>query len=497
MNGMLRIRGALVLDPVEAVPCEAEVVVREGRIESVGPEADGPGEVVDARDRLLIPGLVNGHTHSHGALAKGRVGDRWHLETFLAANATLNAGRSLHEKHVSARLAAVELIRRGCTTAMDLFVELPGPTAEGLRAVADAYRAVGLRAVVAPMLADRTLLQAIPELREAVPASVRPAGSDSADPEPTALLAAVAAAIDAPGVVGGTVSTGIAPTIPMHCSDAFLRGCVALATERGLPLQTHVAESALQAASARARYGRSIVAHLEALGALGPRTSLAHGIWLDDDDLPRLAGAGTSVIHNPGSNLRLGSGIADVRRLLDAGVPVGVGTDASNTSDGQNAFEAMRLAATLSRVLRSDAGGWISAAEAFRMATVGSARALGLAGQVGRIAPGFRADLVMLDLSHVTYQPLGDALLQMVFGESGAAIDTVIVDGRIVLRAGRFTTVDEAALRREVATAAASLEARTRRPLDAGRPLRDAIATFCCGWTRHRADGPRHPSFRE
>src|SRR5262249_17030612 len=151
---------------------------------------------------------------------------------------------------------------------------------------------------------------------------------------------------------------------------------------------------------------------------LGPRVSAAHAIWIDDDDVRRLADAGASVVHNPLSNLRFGSGVARVARLRARGVRVALGTDAANTSDSQSMFEVTRLAAYLSRILTPDPAGWISADDALGMATRDGAAVLGFGDAIGRLAPGARADVVVLDLRHVNYVPLHDAGLQVVNGES-------------------------------------------------------------------------------
>src|SRR4029450_2444254 len=168
----------------------------------------------------------------------------------------------------------------------------------------------------------------------------------------------------------------LGPRTPLHCSDAFLVECARLAEEYDVLLQTHLAESKTQAVLGYKKDGRRLVAHLQALNVLGPGLSGAHGICLDSDDISRLAAAGVGVVHNPMSNLRLGSGVAPSRALLDAGVRPGLGPAASNTSDGQNMFEALRLAAFLSRVGDADYGRWLSAQEVFRAATEGSAQIL-------------------------------------------------------------------------------------------------------------------------
>jgi guanine deaminase len=248
-------------------------------------------------------------------------------------------------------------------------------------------------------------------------------------------------------------------------------------------VQTHLAETKTQAVLGLKKYGCSLTAHLARLGFLGPRVSAAHGIWLDADDIARLADAGVGVVHNPMSNLRIGSGVAPSRALLEGGVRLGIGTDATNTSDGQNMFEASRLAAYLSRIADADHERWLSAEEAFLAATVGSAGVLGF-DRVGRLEPGWRADIVFLDAAHINYMPLRNPLLQIVFAENGAAIDSVMVDGRFVLRHGRMLTVDEAALRRQAEEAAARLDSANAEAARAAAAFQDFVGHFCIAHLR-------------
>jgi guanine deaminase len=431
----------------------ADMLVEDGRIAAITRPGDISREdlpVREAADRLLIPGLVNGHTHGHGGLGKGLVGDRVPLEPFLSAGASINGGRTLDDKRLSATLTAVELIRKGCTAFYDLSLELPGPTADGMAAIREAYDQTGIRAVVAPMVADRSLYEALPGLLASIPEPWRTQAERIAAAPAEDTLATLRAILrDWPS---GRIRPALGPTIPLHCSDAFLRGCAALSDEAGLPLQTHLAETKAQAVLGLRKYGRSLTAHLDDLGVLGPRFSAAHGIWLDQDDIARLADWGCAVVHNPMSNLRIGSGVAAARAILNSGATLAIGSDASNTSDGQNMFEATRLAAFLSRVADPDPDSWLSAEEAFAAATIGGAKVLGMS-DIGRLEPGYRADIVFLDLAHTHYVPMREPLRQMVFAESGAAVDQVMIDGRVVFAHGVVTTVDEAKLRREAQAA--------------------------------------------
>ncbi len=495
---MTVIRGGQVLDwssqRLEAV----DILLRGGTIESIGaPGLDAPEDAVAvfAADRLLVPGLVNAHTHAHGGLAKGLVEDRVPLEMFLTTGSALYGGRSLEEKYLSALISAVEMVRKGCTACYDLAVELPLPTEEGIHAVAQAYHDVGMRAVVAPMMADRTIYESLPGLLESMPEPMRTEARKLAAAPYEASIAACKTLLARWPFGRERVRPALAPTIPLHCTDEFLLACHRLSTEYDVGLQTHLAETKAQAVLAVARYGESLVSHLAELGILDERVSAAHAIWVASDDLGRLADAGATIAHNPLSNLRLGSGVAPVRAMLDDGLVVGIGTDATNTSDGQCMFEATRLAAYLSRIVTPDREQWISAREAFEMATVGSARVLGFGDRLGRLAPRFNADIVFIDLAHINYVPLGNATTQLVYGENGAAVDSVMIDGRFVMHERRLLTVDEAKLRRDAQRACERLISANADARLVARRCEDAVGVFCLG--QARAAHPVHRTLDE
>lgn len=480
-SGDLLLTGGLVFrDNQRFVP--ASLLIRNGTIAAVLENDAGPADaaVVDVTGRLVIPGLVNGHTHSHGALGRGDVDDDATLETFLAGSGAINGQRTVDDLYLSAALSAAELIRKGCTACFDLCVELPGPSVVGLHAVASAYHEAGMRAVVAPMISDRTLYQALPGLIEAFPQPLRATIAAMTLPPWEQTLAVCAEAIRTWPFPREHVRPGLGPSIPLHCSDPFLTACARLAEAEGIPLQTHLAETQMQQVAAQARYGESLTARLDRLGVVSSRFSGAHGVWLEAAEMEILARHGAGISHNPLSNLRLGSGIARVGALRQAGVGVGVGTDASNTSDGQNMFEAMRLAATLSRVIARDPAEWISALSAFRMATEGSARLLGF-DKVGRIEAGWAADLVFLDRDYCHYTPLRAPLEQLVFSENGTAVREVMIGGRFVLRDDTLLTLDEPALRRAAQTAADRLDHANEPARHAAAAAQAIVRSFCLG----------------
>ena len=474
------IRGGLVLhNSGRALP--QDILIEDGRIVAI----EGPGfpvsedaELISAFDRLLIPGLVNAHTHSHGALNRGAVEDKVSLEMFLTGGGATTRSRGLEDKYLSAALSAAELIRKGCTACFDLSVEFPAPTVEGISAVARAYKDAGMRAVIAPMIADRTIYQALPGLLDALPEDLRLHYSSLAAAPRETTFEACRQILAGWGFDRRYIRPALGPTIPLHCSDAFLAECARLSIEHGVCMQTHLAESRAQAAIAQTRYGKSLVEHLQAIGFLSDRLSVAHAIWLAGDDLARLGAHGVKVAHNPSSNLRLGSGVAPVREMLREGVVVGIGTDASNTSDGQNMFEAMRLASYLSRIDGFVVEEWISAGEAFAMATEGSAKALGFE-KIGRLAAGYEADIVSLRLESAHFVPLRSPLTQMVFGENGASVDMVVIGGRIVFRDGKLLTLDEALLRSRAEEAARRLDESNGEIFSSGAIVSRLVGAFC------------------
>jgi guanine deaminase len=483
------IRGGRVLVPREAKPLAADILVLGDTIAEIGaPGMDAPpdAQIVSAEDRLLIPGLVNAHTHSHFTLAKGLAG-AWTLEMLIHAGAWTGGSRTQDDMHLGSLLGAVEMVKKGCTACYDMVLQLPVPTAEGIANVARGYADVGMRAVVAPAIADRTFWASIPGLLDAIPESLRGAVAKAVAAPADEMLAHCRELLRHWPHDRTMIRPALAPSIPLLCSEAFMTGAAHLAREFGVGLHTHLAESKVQAVAAQRRYGRSLAAHLEAQGFLGPDCVTAHAIWLDDDDIRRLADSGTSVAHNPGSNMRLGNGNARTRAMVDAGVNVGVGTDTSSCSDQLNMFEAMRLAAIVPRIETPDFERWFDAEDALRMATVNSARALGFE-RIGRLEAGYKADIVFLDLTHVNYLPLNVAATQVVHCENGAAVDSVMIGGRLVLDHGAFTTIDYRALVARASEAAqrlAEANAPRRAEMD---PLGTIVGRFCVGL----AQAPHH-----
>jgi 5-methylthioadenosine/S-adenosylhomocysteine deaminase len=478
---MLLIANGHVLAPGEPRPSRADVLVDGERIIAVGPHLAAPAdsEPLDATGKLILPGLINAHTHAHNNLIKGVI-DNVTLELFLNAGPAMYLNRTPEEQYLSALLGAVEMVKTGATAAYDLFMQPPSVTIESIEAVARAYADAGIRAVVAPAVADLLFFDWIPGLLEALPEALRNDVERRRPPQAADILKTVRdGLLRYHDVAGGRVRLAVAPTIPGQCTDDFLIGSQRLAEEFGAGLHTHLAETKIQALSGLRRHGRSLTRHLHDLGLLGPRFTGAHAIWLDHDDIGLMAETGSSAVHNPASNMKTGAGIAPVVAMRSRGVNVALGTDGSGASDNQNMFESLRFAALLSKVRSPDYPEWLTAPQVFDMATTGSARALGFGDRLGCIAPGYLADLVLLRLDSIYLSPLNDVMNQLVYCETGSGVDTVLVGGRLVVQGGRVMTVDEASLHARVQAAADRIRAQNRQEWELTHRLAPIVGSIC------------------
>jgi 5-methylthioadenosine/S-adenosylhomocysteine deaminase len=480
---MTIVRNGRVLDIRGHRAPPADILIGGDTIIEVGPPglaAPGDAVLVDATDRLIHPGLINAHTHGHGNLSKG-MGDRWTLELLLAAAPWISGNRTLEDKYLSTYIGALEMLLKGCTACYDLCVEFPVPTVDGLAACARGYADAGLRAVLAPMVAEFSFYQAFPGLLDVMPPALQKETERLRLAPGDATLNAMRQSLRDWKVDRDLVRPAVAPTIPHHCSDKFMQDCATLAREHGVGLHTHVQESKPQVMIALKRYGKTPTAHLQDLGLLGPDFTVGHGVWLDHDDMRRLGDHGASVAHNPGSNLRLGNGLADVRGMLERKVNVGIGTDGASCSDNLNMYESMRLASMVSKGQGPDTDRWLTTGEVFAAATEGSAKALGFGVKLGRIAPGYKADIVLLDLTNVNWLPLNNAVNQLVHTEDGNAVDSVLVGGRLVVENGRAVGVDMTALARKVEATRARLEETTAPNKLLFERVEQVVNTFCPG----------------
>jgi len=259
----------------------------------------------------------------------------------------------------------------------------------------------------------------------------------------------------------------------------MLAGCATLAEELDLVIHIHVLETRMQAVSGGRMYGKTLVEHMDAIGFLSPRVNFAHGIWLTPGDIELVRDRGVTVAHNPASNLKLGSGLAAVPRLLAEGVNVALGTDGMSSNDGLDMFASLKLASLVHKLWGIDYEQWLGAKEAWQVATIGGAVAAGDATGLGCIEPGRRADLVLLDLDSHVFTPLNDPLRQLAFGSSTLAVDSVLVGGEWSVRDGRAARVDEADVLARARETGQEIVGRFDEAFELGQQL---LASLRGGW---------------
>lgn len=422
----------LTVDAAGTVVPDGAVAVRGGRVVEVGPadrlrDTYEAAEEIDSRGCLVLPGLINTHTHLAMTLLRG-IADDLTLQGFLARVIPREAAL-LSPETVSAGLrgAIAESVRGGVTTALDMYWFHEAAEA--------AARAAGWRLLTGPTFMD------VPEPPDGRPYAERLGWA-------------------ADDLKGRTPVPGGRPVLFAHSAYTLvpeqLTAITALAREHGALLHIHAAENAGEVAMVSEQHGMRPVELLDALGVLGPDTLLAHAVDLTDAEIATLARTGTSVAHCPVSNLKLGCGIARVPDLLDAGVTVGLGTDGAVSSNTLDLLGAVKVAALVHK-----AGGdptAVGAEQAVRMATIESARALGLGDQLGSLEAGKRADLIVLDLAAPHLTPRHDPWSTLAYAAAAADVRDTVVDGRVLMRDRALLTLDEQAVLRELSSAATAHE---------------------------------------
>lgn len=447
-------RDATILTMADGVATMAgDLLVDGSTIRTIAPRIEPAPDmvVIEAGGRLLMPGLVNSHTHSSETFFRGRY-ERMPLEIWLLYAYPLLMGAPIGPRllYLRSLLLAMESLRSGVTTMCDDFFDPPVHDLERLGTVFRAYEDAGIRANVSSAVMDIHPLDALPWGRETMPAALQ-AKLDFGPPIGVEAYLdycrAAAAAFDGRA---GRLKFMIAPSAPQRCTRAMLEGCHDLARTLATPFHTHVVETKTQAVGGRDFEGGSLVAYMAGIGVLSRNTTIAHSVWVSDDDMDLMGEAGCSIAHNAVSNLKLGAGVAPVRRLLDAGVTVGLGTDGVSSNDTARIFDVMRVAALVQGAAGPDYAQWLSAEEILRAATIGGARSAMLEGVTGTIEEGKAADLLMLDLDTYAFMPLNDVTKHLVFSENGSSVRLVMVNGEVVVRDGRVVSVDEAAILAEI-----------------------------------------------
>jgi cytosine/adenosine deaminase-related metal-dependent hydrolase len=443
----LLVHGGLVVPRAGVRPLPAaDILIENGRIAAVGrlPGAAGRADrIIDATDRIVFPGLVNAHCHTYESFNRG-VAPMAPMEIWaLYGHPVLGVTpRTPDEVYWRTLLPCLEMLRNGVTTVIDDISVYYDHRDEIVDAIVQAYRDAGIRAWVTVKAMDRPHYETLPVEPTRIPTDLLRAFKRVRVPTARQLLDWSRRNMRRQERLGGLARFIPNPSAPQRCSLPLLKGLHRLAEEHGFPFVIHVQETRLQVLQGRQRYGHSMIAELDRLGLLTDVTSVMHGIWLDDEDMRRVADRGSTVVHNPASNCKLGSGLAPLRALLEAGVNLALGCDGTSSNDGVSILEATKWATLLTGLTDPDYRRWLTPHEAFRMATEGGARSALWQKQIGVIEPGRRADLVLYDRCAPAFAPLRDPVAQLVLAEAGQSIRTVLVDGRVVMDGGRVLTAD-------------------------------------------------------
>lgn len=434
-------------------PFTGSLRIEGERIAAIGPKlAPQEGdEVIDGTDRLVMPGLYNAHIHTSEGLYKGRYDNMplelWMLLAYPILDATPASERLIYLRTM---LAAAEALRTGSTSHTDDIFEAPSQDLDKLGAVFSAYRDVGMRATVSGHVIDKNFLDTIPYAREMVPADLQAEVDANTPPTIDGYMAFARSAFERFHDTDGRLRFMMAPSAPQRVTAELMQAVDELARETKTPVHTHIVETKVQGVTGPEMYGKTLVEYMSELGVLHPGVTIAHAIWVSDNDIRLLGDAGANTVHNNLSNQKLGAGISPVKRLLAAGVNVALGSDGVSTNDTARMFEVMRGAGLLHNIGTPDYTRWLTAGEVIECATIRGAKSAMIDHETGSLEVGKKADLLVIDMRTANFTPRNDILNHLVYCEDGSSIERVIVNGETVMQDGKLLKVDEAALLAEL-----------------------------------------------
>jgi len=399
---------------------EGELLIVDGKITAVGGAGHAADVVIDATDCAVIPGFVQTHIHLCQTIFRGSADDLALIDWLKKRVWPMEAAHSASSIAASARLGIAEMIKGGTTCALTM--ETVNHTDEVFKVV----EASGFRATVGKCMMDKGD-EVPPALHEQTARSIE---------ESLALLDAWH------GKADGRIRYCFAPRFAISCTRELLEKVARLARERGVMIHTHASENTTECQIVESDTGMRNISYLESLGLTGPHVALAHCVHLSDDEIDTLATTRTNVVHCPSSNLKLGSGIAPIARLLDRDVSVSLGADGAACNNRLDMFTEMRTAALLQKALHGPEV--LPANRMLRMATIDGAKALGLDAETGSLEVGKRADVAVVRLDRLHTTPPAEVISALVYAAEATDVDTVVIDGQLVMRDRKLLTLDEA-----------------------------------------------------
>jgi 5-methylthioadenosine/S-adenosylhomocysteine deaminase len=414
------VRGGTVvtMDGSRRVIENGGVAVKNGRIVAVGESAEidrnyAAREVVNATGRVVIPGLINGHTHVPMTLFRG-LADDLDLQEWLTKYIFPAEAKNVTEEfvRVGTRLGLAEMIRSGTTTYCDMYYFED--------AIADETAKAGMRGVLGETIIDFPV----------------------ADNKTNAEAMAYVEKFVSHWKGHPLITPAIAPHAPYTVSEEHLKAMRAFSDRTGVPIVTHISETKREVDDSLKAKGASPIDYLNRIGFLNNRVIAAHVVWPSQEELGVLKKLGVGIVHNPQSNMKLASGVAPVPEMLKEDLPVGLGTDGAASNNDLNLWEEMDTAAKLHKLISKDPK-VVTAQEAFEMATLRGARALHMEKEIGSIEKGKRADLVLVALDDLNQTPYYNIYSDLVYAAKAADVRTVIIEGRVVMRDRRLLTLNE------------------------------------------------------
>lgn len=432
-------------------------------------------KVIDLSDRLLVPGLINGHQHSHEHFQRGRT-ENLPLELWMHLVRTrIPVPLTPRQVYLRTMIGAIESLRTGCTTLVDDMALGSTIDRERIAASMQAYEDVGIRSLTGFAMMDKPIIDNFPFVDDFFPKDLAAELRAAPPPAGDSQLSLVRELTREHHPQSNRVGVLVSASAPQRCNEPFLRSVRALADDLALPLITHVQETRMQVVTGQILYGSPIVEYLDRIGFLKPATSLIHAVWLNPREIEALARSGATAQHNPWSNLTLGSGVQPVRELLDTGVNVSLGSDGSCSTVTVNMLNVLGSAAAISKLRGDEPGRWLSAREALSAGTLAGGRALGFGEQLGSLRVGAIADMVAYRTDSVTFTPYTDPVRQLVYAERGAGLDFSMVAGDVVLQNGAFTRINELALLREAQQEFSALAERFDEAEASVAPILEAV----------------------
>ena len=404
-------KNAMVLLPDGKVK-HADIAVAGDKILKIGAVENNwhVDSIIDANDKLAVPGFINAHTHASMTLLRSYADDMQLMDWLENKIWPVEAKMVNEDIYWGAMLAALEMIKGGTTAFADMY----GPNMER---VAEVVEQSGMRGCLA-----RGIIGTAPN------------GVASFESNQQLYR-------NFNNTADGRITVMFGPHAPYTCPPDFLRMVAERAKEMGAEIHIHLAETKGEVENCLKDYGKTPIALMESTGILDCGVLAAHCVHLTDDDIDLMKQYNVRVAHNPGSNMKLASGIAPVPKLLKAGICTGLGTDGASSNNNLDMMEEMRLAALLHKVDTYDPLA-VPAVEAFRMATEYGAQAIGLK-KTGRLETGYKADIVLFDLHDAAWTPRHDLLSLLVYSASSASVDTVMVNGRVIMEKRELLTLDE------------------------------------------------------